>query len=190
LLQIKAKPDRRRHCQEGVLRHHRDRPDGGAEELDPAQGEAAPKGAASPSMKENSMPTETLATCARPALAAVAAAYRDAPCSVGLDCDPELRAAPEQVEALGCLAAEAVAAALGNPLGAPAHVWIHLERDGARLRLRVRDDGPGVADLEADPRRALIASMAERMGGRIKQGSAAFGGGEVVTTFPARRSGD
>ncbi|MBL8770921.1 MAG: ATP-binding protein [Phenylobacterium sp.] len=122
---------------------------------------------------------------ARPALAAVADAYQGSSHSVALDCDPNLAADAPQVEAMGCLVAEAVAAAIANPLGAAAHVWISLARDGARLRLRVRDDGPGVADIEADPRRVLIEGLGRQLGGRVKQGSAAFGGGEVLVTFPA-----
>jgi two-component sensor histidine kinase len=124
---------------------------------------------------------------ALPALAAVATAYEGAAPHVSIDCDPDLRAPPGQVEAVGCLVAEAVAAAVANPRGAPASVWISLSRDGGRLRLRVRDDGPGIADqdLEGDPRRVLIERLASQLGGRVKQGSAAFGGGEVVASFPA-----
>lgn len=124
---------------------------------------------------------------ARAALAAVASAYENSDLHVALDCDRSLTASSEQVVTLGCLAAEAVAAARANPRGAPASVWISLARDGARLRLRVRDNGPGIADqdLDGDPRRALIERLGQELGGRVKQGSAAFGGGEVVVTFPA-----
>ena len=105
-----------------------------------------------------------------------------------LACDDGLRLAAHQAAAVETIVREALANAVAHafPGDRRGTVWLSLHRVEGRLRLRIKDDGIGIADtdLEVMPGLARIARAAEAMGGYARMGSASRSGGEVVAVFP------
>lgn len=125
---------------------------------------------------------------ARPVLEAVTATFANPLYKVAVNCDPSLRLPASQLGSLGAIVGEAVGNALRHafPAGRAGQVWVDLTQDHDRIDLRIRDNGPGIPDQDAEPNsgRGRIHALAHDLGGYARLGSLQFGGGEVRVVFP------
>ena len=125
---------------------------------------------------------------ARPFLETLAAAFAGSRHRIHVDCDAELKLPAAELAPLGMIVSEAIANAFKHafPAGRDGRIWVRLAQEADRVKLTVRDDGVGMADLPGQriSGSGLIHALAAQLGGYARLGSAPFGGALVSVVYP------
>lgn len=128
-------------------------------------------------------------TPAEPYLREIVSAFPPAPHAIRLDCDAALKLSRQELAALGVVVREAVANAIAHafPVKPAGRIWVRLGAVEDRIELEIRDDGTGIGDLDSAMvgGRGLIFAIGRRLNGRVRMGSAPFGGGSVSLSYRA-----
>jgi len=133
-------------------------------------------------------------TCGRdvasalPFLQTLGAAFGGSRHRIHITCDAGLQLPTWVLASLDMIVSEAIANALEHafPADRDGDVWVRLSEAEGRISLVIRDNGIGLPDLDhaPDSGRGLIETLAQRLGGYARLGSAPFGGGQVSVIFP------
>lgn len=124
---------------------------------------------------------------ARPFLETLAAAFAGSRHRIHIACDPALQLPAAELAPVGMIVSEAISNALAHafPADRDGDIWVRLWLAEGRVRLRIRDNGVGMPDLDHAPNsgRGLIEHLAHHLGGYARLGSAPFGGADVLVVF-------